>query len=82
MCWGTLVHSGAVLGSQGEKWGPALLPNPAVQPGARPCPHLLLHARLQQQHHTGFDGQRDLSATPLQVFLQRSPEGWLLRPLI
>lgn len=52
---------------------------PAWDGGA---PHLLLHARLQQEHHAGLDGQCDLAAAPLQVFFQRRPKGGLLRPLI
>ena len=46
------------------------------------APHLLFHASLQQQHDTGLNRQGDLTPTPLQVFLQRCAEGWLLCPLI
>ena len=52
----------------------------ASRPARRP--YLLLHACLQKQHDTGLDGQCNLTPAPLQVLLQRSPKGWLFRPLI
>lgn len=53
-----------------------------VKQFSRCAPYLLLHASLQQQHDAGFNRQSDLTPTPLQVFLQGCPEGWLLCPLI
>lgn len=35
------------------------------QAGPPSAAHLLLHACLQEQHDAGFDGQGDLTATPL-----------------
>ena len=52
------------------------------RPAGAAGPHLLLHARLQEQHDAGLEGQRDLAPAPLQVFFQRRPEGRLLCPLI